>query len=172
MNEVSASSTTRFTTCAFGIAPNNGPTKQQQQNCLAGYNNSTAGKVVQFFSLYNLATNFKSAWPDWTVVPAAKLAAVKLINTASQAFGNTEFLSIAGAQSTTVLEYLTRWRMRRAGDKLVNSSDPVSSIAFSLGYESESAFGFAFKRQMGCSPRQYCYTRRSTGKLDGLPRSR
>jgi hypothetical protein len=103
MNEVRNSSTTWFDVCASGLAPNNGPTKQQQQNCLAGYNNSTAGKVVQFFSLYNLATNFKSAWPDWTVVPAVKLAAVKLINTASQAFGNTEFLSIAGAQSTTVL---------------------------------------------------------------------
>jgi AraC-like DNA-binding protein len=25
----------------------------------------------------------------------------------------------------------------------------------SLGYESESAFGKAFKRIMGCSPRQY-----------------
>ena len=53
------------------------------------------------------------------------------------------------------LEYLTRWRMLLAGDKLVNSSDPVSVIALSLGYESESAFSTAFKRVMGCSPRQY-----------------
>jgi AraC-like DNA-binding protein len=37
----------------------------------------------------------------------------------------------------------------------VNSSDPVSAIALSLGYESESAFSTAFKRVMGCSPRQY-----------------
>jgi len=28
-------------------------------------------------------------------------------------------------------------------------------IARSLGYESEAAFGTAFKRVMGCSPRQY-----------------
>ena len=53
------------------------------------------------------------------------------------------------------MEYLTRWRMLLAGDKLVNSSDPVSVIAPSLGYESESAFSTAFKRVMGCSPRQY-----------------
>jgi AraC-like DNA-binding protein len=45
--------------------------------------------------------------------------------------------------------------MLLAGDKLVNSSDPVSVIALSLGYESESAFSTAFKRVMGCSPRQY-----------------
>jgi len=56
---------------------------------------------------------------------------------------------------SSAMEYLTRWRMRRAGHKLLNSSEPVSSIAFSLGYASESAFGFAFKREMGCSPRQY-----------------
>jgi AraC-like DNA-binding protein len=53
------------------------------------------------------------------------------------------------------MEYLTRWRMLLAGDKLANSSDPVSAIAPSLGYESESAFSTAFKRVMGCSPRQY-----------------
>jgi len=53
------------------------------------------------------------------------------------------------------MEYLTGWRMLLAGDKLVNSSDPISVIALSLGYESESAFSTAFKRVMGCSPRQY-----------------
>jgi AraC-like DNA-binding protein len=53
------------------------------------------------------------------------------------------------------MDYLTRWRMLLAGDRLVNSSDPVSVIAVSLGYESESAFSTAFKRVMGCSPRQY-----------------
>ena len=53
------------------------------------------------------------------------------------------------------MDYLAQWRMLRAGDRLVNSSDPVSVIARSLGYESESAFSTAFKRVMGCSPRQY-----------------
>jgi len=55
----------------------------------------------------------------------------------------------------TAMDYLTRWRMLLAGDRLVNSSDPISVIAPSLGYESESAFSTAFKRVMGCSPRQY-----------------
>jgi AraC-like DNA-binding protein len=53
------------------------------------------------------------------------------------------------------MEYLKRWRMLLAGDKLANSSEQVSAIARSLGYESESAFSTAFKRVMGCSPRQY-----------------
>jgi AraC-like DNA-binding protein len=55
----------------------------------------------------------------------------------------------------TPMEYLTRWRMLLAGDRLKNGGDSLSVIAFSLGYESESAFGKAFRRVMGCSPRQY-----------------
>ncbi len=55
----------------------------------------------------------------------------------------------------TPLEYLTRWRMLLAGDRLRTADDSISVIASSLGYESESAFGKAFKRVMGCSPRQY-----------------
>jgi AraC-like DNA-binding protein len=53
------------------------------------------------------------------------------------------------------MEYLTRWRMLLAADKVANSSDSISAIARWLGYESESAFSTAFKRVMGCSPRQY-----------------
>lgn len=53
------------------------------------------------------------------------------------------------------MEYLTHWRMQRAAFQLTNSSASISSIARSLGYESESAFSTAFKRVMGMSPRQY-----------------
>jgi AraC-like DNA-binding protein len=59
------------------------------------------------------------------------------------------------------MEYLTRWRMLLAGDRLTNSGDPISIIAPSLGYKSESAFSKAFKRAMGCSPRQYSRGRSS-----------
>ena len=59
------------------------------------------------------------------------------------------------AVGATPMEYLTRWRMLLAADRLKNSSDGLSAIAQSLGYESESAFGKAFRRVMGCSPRQY-----------------
>jgi AraC-like DNA-binding protein len=53
------------------------------------------------------------------------------------------------------MDYLTRWRMLLAGDRLTSRAGPVSAIALSLGYESESAFSTAFKRVMGCSPRRY-----------------
>jgi AraC-like DNA-binding protein len=62
------------------------------------------------------------------------------------------FKETAGA---TPMEYLTRWRMLLAGEKLKTSTEPVAAIAASLGYDSESAFSKAFRRVLGCSPRQY-----------------
>jgi len=59
------------------------------------------------------------------------------------------------AVGETPIEYLTRWRMMLAADRLKRSNDGIAAIASSLGYESESAFGKAFKRVMGRSPRQY-----------------
>jgi len=82
----------------------------------------------------------------WTVQELAKHAGM------SRSTFAVKFKETVGASP---IEYLARWRMLVAGDRLVNSSDPVSAIALSLGYESESAFSTAFKRVMGCSPRQY-----------------
>ena len=65
------------------------------------------------------------------------------------------------------MDYLTRWRMQLARDRLANSADPVSVIALSFGYESESAFSTAFRRVMGESPRQY-----SRGRNRSFPRER
>jgi AraC-like DNA-binding protein len=56
---------------------------------------------------------------------------------------------------STPMEYLARWRMMLAGERLKQPGDSISTIASSLGYESESAFGKAFRRVMGCSPRQH-----------------
>jgi AraC-like DNA-binding protein len=57
------------------------------------------------------------------------------------------------------VEYATRWRMRVAASRLENSADSVSTVAASLGYLSDAAFGVAFRRVHGKSPGQY---RRST----------
>ena len=55
----------------------------------------------------------------------------------------------------TPMEYLTRWRMLLAVQRLENSNDPLSTIAPDLGYESEGAFSTAFKRVMGQPPRAF-----------------
>lgn len=53
------------------------------------------------------------------------------------------------------MDYLTRWRMLFAAHRLVNARIPIAVVAPAVGYESESAFGAAFKRVIGSSPRQY-----------------
>jgi AraC-like DNA-binding protein len=72
------------------------------------------------------------------------------------------------AVGSSPMDYLTRWRMLVAGDRLVNGAEPVSVIALSLGYDSESAFSTAFKRIMGCAPRRYARTESSV-RSEGNP---
>ncbi len=82
----------------------------------------------------------------WTLQALARVAGLSR---------STFALKFKETVGSSAMEYLTRWRMLLAADRLANSSDPISVIAPSLGYESESAFSTAFKRVMNCSPRRY-----------------
>ncbi|TCV93627.1 AraC family transcriptional regulator [Biostraticola tofi] len=64
----------------------------------------------------------------------------------------TRFRAVMGE---TPMQYLTRWRMLLACDRLEHSAEPITQLALSLGYESISAFSTAFKRVLGHSPLQY-----------------
>jgi AraC-like DNA-binding protein len=52
------------------------------------------------------------------------------------------------------LDYLLRWRMRLARRDLLKLHQPIAQVAQRYGYGSESAFGNAFKRVFGTSPRR------------------
>ena len=82
----------------------------------------------------------------WTVLSLAQSSGM------SRAGFARRFRNVVG---TGPLQYLTRWRMLLAADQLENSSDGLLALAQSLGYGSESAFGKAFRRVLGCSPGQY-----------------
>ena len=83
---------------------------------------------------------------DWTVEALARRAGMSR---------STFALRFKETVGVSPMEYLTRWRMLLAGDRIANTSDSIAEIAQSLGYESASAFTKAFKKIMGCSPRQY-----------------
>jgi AraC-like DNA-binding protein len=53
------------------------------------------------------------------------------------------------------MDYLTHWRMILAADRLANGGMTIASVAPMVGYESESAFGAAFRRVIGHSPRRF-----------------
>ncbi|WP_343983990.1 AraC family transcriptional regulator [Kribbella koreensis] len=62
------------------------------------------------------------------------------------------FRSVAGVPPLT---YLTNWRMRLAERALRDEDTPLSTLARSLGYTSDSAFSNAFKRVNGMAPKRY-----------------
>ncbi|WP_294281557.1 AraC family transcriptional regulator [uncultured Sphingomonas sp.] len=64
-------------------------------------------------------------------------------------------LSFGETFGQTPLEYLTRWRMILAADRLAQGRTTLAMVAPTIGYESESAFAAAFKRVLGQSPRQF-----------------
>lgn len=67
------------------------------------------------------------------------------------------FKAVTGVAPVT---YLTEWRMRLAENALREETTPISVLARTLGYASESAFSNAFKRVTGSSPTAYRNARR------------
>jgi AraC-like DNA-binding protein len=55
----------------------------------------------------------------------------------------------------TPLEYLTRWRMYKAGAMIRSNHMSFSEVASAIGYGSESSFSRVFRREMGEAPREY-----------------
>ena len=63
----------------------------------------------------------------------------------------------------TPMEYVTRWRMLLACERIENGQEAIARIAPELGYESDSAFSTAFKRVIGYSPREFSRMLREKG---------
>jgi len=55
----------------------------------------------------------------------------------------------------TPLEYLTKWRMYKAGGMIRANHLSFSDVASAIGYGSESSFSRVFRREMGVAPREY-----------------
>ena len=68
----------------------------------------------------------------------------------------------------TAMDYLTRWRMLVAADRLGKAGMSIAAVAPTVGYFSESAFGVAFKRVIGRSPRQHAKDVTSGDRIDIL----
>lgn len=88
----------------------------------------------------------------WTLKTMAEQAAMSR---------TTFALRFKEAVGFSPMEYLTRWRMMLAADRLIHSRDTILHIGLALGYESEKSFSTAFKRVMNCSPRRYSRQRKA-----------
>jgi AraC-like DNA-binding protein len=88
------------------------------------------------------AFHLRPAHP-WTAEELAKAACLS-----RSAFAE-RFTSTVGLPP---MSYVTRWRMLLTGQRLRESSDTISQIAATVGYESEFTFSRAFRREMGVAP--------------------
>jgi len=80
---------------------------------------------------------------DWTV---DELAAAVGLSRSSLAQRFTDYLG------QPPIQYLTRWRLTIAAQRLGNETTSLARIAADSGYESEAAFNRAFKRELGVPP--------------------
>ncbi|RKG91875.1 AraC family transcriptional regulator [Corallococcus terminator] len=82
----------------------------------------------------------------WTVESMAKLASMSRSTFAER------FQKVIGESPLT---YLTGWRMHTASRLMANPDASLTTIAEAVGYETDSAFGKAFKRHVGKTPGEY-----------------
>ena len=61
------------------------------------------------------------------------------------------------------MQYLTQWRMLLAANLLCRSNAPLASIAQDVGYQTDTAFSRAFRREFGAPPAAW---RRSQSKRE------
>jgi len=85
----------------------------------------------------------------WTVAELAKHAGM------SRSAFAARFVATVGCAP---MEYLARWRMSLAQDALSRGGKTLDVLAEEIGYESASAFSTAFRRRLGCSPKEFART--------------
>jgi transcriptional regulator GlxA family with amidase domain len=82
----------------------------------------------------------------WTIESLAREVSV------SRATLARRFAQLVGE---TPPEYLTRWRMDLAAQRLRDTDDTIAVIAAAVGYRSEYSFSRAFTRHRGLAPGRY-----------------
>lgn len=80
---------------------------------------------------------------DWTVAGLAREAGM------SRSAFAARFSEMVGQPA---MQYLTQWRLQLARARLLEGDEPVGVVAERAGYQSEAAFGRAFKQLFGSPP--------------------
>jgi AraC-like DNA-binding protein len=70
---------------------------------------------------------------------------------------------------TSPIQYLTQWRMLLAANLLCSSNAPLAHIAEGVGYQTDTAFSRAFRREFGLPPAAWRRSRLTRGRAAGRP---
>lgn len=65
------------------------------------------------------------------------------------------------------MQYLTQWRMLLAANLLSRSNAPLASIAEDVGYQTDTAFSRAFRREYGAPPAAWRRSRSMREQVEG-----
>jgi AraC-like DNA-binding protein len=117
----------------------------QQTGWLAGARDAEVGKA--------LALMHRNAAHPWTMASLAKEAGVSRSVLAER---------FRHYLNEPPMAYLTRWRVQLGAQMLTSTNYSVAQIAAEVGYESESAFNRAFKRQFTVPPARFRTQSRSS----------
>lgn len=82
---------------------------------------------------------------NWTVESLADAVSMSRSGFAAQ------FTSLVGESP---LRYITSWRMKKASHLLLRN-EPIAAVAQAVGYDTDAAFGKAFKKHMGRTPGEF-----------------
>jgi AraC-like DNA-binding protein len=110
----------------------------EQTGWFAGARDPGVGKALTLM-------HYQHAHP-WTVADLAREAGL------SRTVLSERFRHFLGESP---MAYLMRWRLRLSARALTSTNHNIGQIAFDAGYESESAFNRAFKREYGVPPAKY-----------------
>lgn len=83
---------------------------------------------------------------DWTLEALARASGT------SRSVLAERFQQLVGSPP---MQYLTQWRMQLAARLLTKSDAPLAGIAEDVGYQTDTAFGRAFRREYGAPPAQW-----------------
>jgi AraC-like DNA-binding protein len=108
---------------------------QGRTGWLAGVRDRTVGAA--------LAAMHKDPTRAWTLEELARVAGTSRSALAER------FQNLVGSSP---IQYLTRWRMLMASNLLSRSNASMSRIAEAVGYQTDTAFSRAFRREFGAPP--------------------
>ena len=93
---------------------------------------------------------------------------ISISGLAEQVYLNEQYLARLFKKSVglSILEYVTRERLKLARELLRSTDYPINRVADSVGYDNYSYFARLFKRETGMTPQEY---RQRGGKSDEKP---
>lgn len=93
---------------------------------------------------------------------------ISISKLAEQVYLNEQYMARLFKKSVglSILEYVTRERLKLARELLLSTDYPINRVADSVGYDNYSYFARLFKRETGMTPQEY---RQRGGKSDEKP---